>query len=159
VRVTPDSDNPDRFTTGAVFHARPGRGGVAGLQESQRLELTVVSIRGDESFPIVAFRGVADRDAAESLAGYLLEVRSSALPNLADDEFYPFDLEGLEARTPDGVVVGRVTDAVESPAHAILIVGLADGGELMVPFVTAAVPVVDTTAGFLVIDPGFVESK
>jgi ribosomal 30S subunit maturation factor RimM len=79
VRVTPDSDNPDRFTTGAVFHARPGRGGVAGLQES--------------------------------------------------------------------------------PAHAILIVGLADGGELMVPFVTAAVPVVDTTAGFLVIDPGFVESK
>lgn len=157
VRVTPDSDNPERFAPGSILHARPGRVGVAGPQEGRQVELTIESVRGDESFPIVAFREVADRDAAETLSGYLLEVPSSELPELEHDEFYPFDLEGLEARAVDGTVIGRVVDVVESPAHAILVVGLRQGGELLVPFVEAAIPIVDVTAGYLVIDPGFLE--
>jgi len=157
VRVTPDSDNPERFAPGSVLHARPGRAGLAGLQEAHPISLTVQTVRGDEAFPIVGFREVGDRDAAERLNGYVLEVRASELPELEEDEYYPFDLQGLEVRSPEGTVVGRVVDAVDSPAHAILIVGLAEGGELMVPFVEAAVPTVDIEAGFLVIDSGFLE--
>jgi 16S rRNA processing protein RimM len=128
---------------------------VAGSKEAQQVELTVESVRGDESFPIMAFCEVTDRDAAEMLSGYLLEVPSSELPELGDDEFYPFDLEGLDVRSVDGTSVGRVGDVVESPAHAILVVNLREGGELLVPFVGAAVPTVDVPAGYLVIDPEF----
>jgi 16S rRNA processing protein RimM len=115
--------------------------------------LTIETVRGDEDFPIVAFREISDRDQAEALRGYVLEILSSQLPELDEDEFYPFDLIGLEARDLSGSVLGKVTDAVESPAHAILIVSLDTGREALAPFVKAAVPRVEVAAGYLVVDP------
>ena len=158
VRLTPDSDNPERFAPGSVLYGRPGRAGLAAPAEPERLRLTVESVRGDDAFPIVAFEEVTDRNRAEALSGYILEVPSAELPDLDDDEFYPFDLQGLEVRTPDGAVVGRVVEAVESPAHAILIVALSGGREVMLPFVEAAVPQVDVPAGFVTVEPGFLEA-
>lgn len=155
VRLTLDSDNPERFAPGSVLYARPARLGMAGPRSREQVRLTVETLRGAGDFPIVAFREVPDRDAAEALRGYLLEVRSNQLPELAEDEFYPFDLAGLEVRDPQGVVAGRVVEIVESPAHAILIVSLGPGVERMVPFVLAAVPTVDIDEGYLVIEPRF----
>ncbi len=156
VRMSLSSDNPERFQPGAQLHARPGRTGVAGSRLLEQLPLTVESVRGDEAFPIVAFREIEDRGRAEALGGYVLEVRSEDLPELDEDEFYPFDLTGLDARDPSGSVMGRIVDALDSPAHAILVVSLKAGGEALVPFVRAAVPVVAMEAGYLVVDPEFV---
>ncbi|MBN1628907.1 MAG: ribosome maturation factor RimM [Thermoleophilia bacterium] len=156
VRITPDSDNPERFAPGSVVHARPRQVGIAGSRLQEQVCLTVESVRGDGDFPIVAFREIEDRDAAEALHGYVLEVRSSELPELEEDEFYPFDLIGLEARDGQGAVVGRVSDVIESPAHPIVVIALASGGEAMVPFVQVAVPAVDIAEGYLTIESGFV---
>jgi 16S rRNA processing protein RimM len=158
VRLTPDSDNPERFVPGAVLYARPGRAGLAVPAEPQQIRLTVEDVRGHGAFPIVAFQEVPDRNQAEALSGYILEVPSTELPDLDEDEFYPFDLQGLEVRLPDGTVAGRVVEAVESPAHAILIVGLTGGREVMLPFVEAVVPEVDVPAGFVVVVPSFLEA-
>jgi 16S rRNA processing protein RimM len=117
--------------------------------------LTIETVRGDDDFPIVAFEEISDRDKAEAFNGYLLEIRGGDLPELEEDEFYPFDLIGLEARDPSGSVLGRVTDALESPAHAILVVASEKGGEVLVPFVIAAVPTGAMAEGYLVIDPEF----
>jgi 16S rRNA processing protein RimM len=74
---------------------------------------------------------------------------------LGEDEFYPFDLSGLEARDPLGAVVGRVTDVLESPAHAILVISAEPDQEIMVPFVLAAVPTVSVAEGYLVVESRF----
>ena len=155
VRVLPDSDNPERFLPGSVLYGRPGRRGVAGPRTKVQVRLTIESVRGDEDFPIVAFAGVSDRDAAEALGGYILEIHSTELPELSDDEYYPFDLIGLEVRGSLGQVVGRVAEVVESPAHALLVVSLERGGEVMVPFVYEAVPAVVVPEGYLAVDPRF----
>lgn len=155
VRVVPDSDNPERFAPGSVLHARPARRGIAGPRAEAQVRLTVESVRGGDDFPIVAFAEVGDRDTAEALRGCVLEVRSSQLPELDDDEYYPFDLAGLEVRDPSGHVVGRVAEVVESPAHAILVVSEEGGGQSMVPFVRDVVPVVAVSEGYLVVRPGF----
>ena len=94
--------------------------GFAGSRLAEQVRLTIASVRGDEGFPIVAFAEAADRDAAEALRGYILEVQANQLPELEDDEFYPFDLIGLEVRIRRGCRRGRVVDVVESPAHAAL---------------------------------------
>jgi 16S rRNA processing protein RimM len=156
VRIVPDSDNPERFAPGSVVYARPRRTGTAGSRLQEQVPLTVETVRGDGDFPIVAFSEIEDRDAAAAFQGYVLEVRSSELAELGDDEFYPFDLIGLEARDGQGAVVGRVSDVVDSPAHAIVVIALVSGGEAMVPFVGAAVPTVDLAGGYLTIEAGFV---
>jgi 16S rRNA processing protein RimM len=155
VRVAHSSDNPERFVAGATLHARPGRMGVAAPRLRERVLMTIDSVRGDDDFPIVAFAEVPDRNRAEAFSGYVLEIRSGELPLLDDDEYYPFDLIGLEARDPAGSVLGRISDVLESPAHAILVVSLRSGGEALVPFVLAAVPEVAVEASYLVVDTEF----
>ncbi len=165
-RVLLSSDNPDRFVAGEVLYGRPERRGVAGARLPAQVRLTIRSVRGDSEFPIVAFEEVGDRDAAEALRGYVLEVPGGDLPELDDDEFYPFDLIGLEVRDESGARRGRVTDAVETPAHALLVV-VPDAGppaedklpaqEVLVPFVTEAVPEVRVIQGYLTIVARFLE--
>ncbi len=160
VRIVPSSDNPERFIPSSVLYARPGRLGVAGPRVREQVRLTISTIRGDAGFPILGFCEVASREAAEALRGYLLEVRSSQLPELEEDEFYPFDLVGLEVRDQNGAAIGRVTEVMDSPAHPLLQIsgGPAIAGtssEDLIPFVTAAVPVVALAEGYLVVAPGF----
>lgn len=157
VRVRPDSDNPERFTKGAVMHARPARAPLAGGCAEERTRLTIASVRGETSFPIVSFEEVRDREGAGGLRGFVLEVPGTELPDLAADEYYPFDIEGMEVRDTDGLVVGRVREVIEAPAHPLLAVSLDTGCEVLVPFVLAVVPEVSLAEGYLVIESGFLE--
>jgi 16S rRNA processing protein RimM len=174
LRVLPDSDNPDRFAPGSVLYGRPFREGKAGPRQRERLRLTIDGVRGDASFPIVAFAGVSDRAGAEALRGYLLEISSDELPELDGDQFYPFDLIGLEVRDGRGAEWGRVADVVETPAHPLLVVipapreapgdsGGADApgppGEVFVPFVTEAVPIVSPEEGYVMVETRFLEQS
>jgi 16S rRNA processing protein RimM len=157
VRVTPDSDNPERFAGGSVVYARPARARLAGGSSGERSPLTVDAIRGDSAYPIVAFAEISSREAAEGLRGFVLEVPGEELPELAVDEFYPFDLEGLAVKDPRGSVVGRVKEVIDSPAHPLWAVALDSGREALVPFVLVAVPTVSLAEGYVVVEPGFLE--
>ena len=59
------------------------------------------------------------------------------LPEIEEpDSFYDHQLVGLDARLPDGVVIGTVT-AVRHEAQDLLVVRRAEGGEALIPFVAA----------------------
>lgn len=153
VRVVVTTDNPERFVPGAVVYAGRARSGLREAPDGGRSELRIEQVRGMEDTPIVAFAGVTTREAAESLRGCVLQVHSRDLPALEEGEYYSFDLEGLAVRSlDDGEVLGRVTELLESPAHDLLVVGLARGGELLVPFTHEVVPVVSLPEGYLVVD-------
>ncbi|MGZ6076340.1 MAG: ribosome maturation factor RimM, partial [Myxococcaceae bacterium] len=63
------------------------------------------------------------------------------------------DLVGLEARTPEGVPLGRVTEIWNTgPVPNLVIQGTAPE-PLVVPFVDEFVPEVDLQAGVLVVRP------
>jgi 16S rRNA processing protein RimM len=159
VRIISSSDNPDRFAEGSVMYARPPEVGVSHSGSEKRTRLTVAAVRGSAVAPIVAFRETGSRKAAESLRAHILEVEATELPRLGEDEFYPFDLEGLVVRDEDGKVIGRVSEVVDSPAHGLLSVALESGGRVLVPFVSAAVPLVASERGFLVVDSAFLEGS
>lgn len=151
VRVTLSTDNPDRFVVGAVLYGIPGRPGLR-RTEPDRVPLEIESMKGMDESPIVKFAGVESRTEAEGLRGLVLQVPVAELPELEEGEFYSFELEGLEVRSPDGAVVGAVTEVLESPAHDLLAIGLAAGGEMLAPFIHEFVPEVDVRAGYVVVD-------
>ena len=97
--------------------------------------------------------GVETREAAEALKGLKLYVPRSALPTPEEGEYYYADLIGLAVETLDGAAFGRVQALYDFGAGDLLEVKTAHGKLVMLPFTEAAVPVVDVSAGRLVVDP------
>ena len=139
VTVRPRTDMPElRFAPGATLLAG-GR------------ELTVTGHSMTQGRLVVAFAGITDREAAESLRGLDLWAEVGTV-DLEEDEFHDTDLIGLTAVDPSGTVLGEVVGVDHPPAQDLLVVR-TPGGDRLVPFVTALVPLVDPAAGRLVIEP------
>ncbi len=103
---------------------------------------------------IAQIEGLRYRDQVEALKGLKLLVPPSALPDTDEDEFYPYELEGLKALRPDGSVLGEVVNLRDYGAGDLLNVRLAETGKLeLYPFSKAVVPEIKVSEGYLIIDP------
>ena len=149
VTVQVRTDDPDtRFAAGQVLLAEP----------ADRGPLTVAASRWQNGRLVVAFEGVADRNAAELLRETLLQVDARTLPPPEDeDEFHDHVLRGMTAVLVGGAPLGVVADVLHLPHGDVLVVQRQDAegtsAELLVPFVKAMVPVVDVAARRLEVDP------
>jgi 16S rRNA processing protein RimM len=83
--------------------------------------------------------------------GTTLAVRRSELAPTADDEYYVFQLVGLEVSEEGGAILGTVTDVAPGVANDVLEL---DSG-LLLPMVEECVRSVDLDAGRIVVAPGF----
>ena len=150
VSVEPRTDEPERrFADGAVLATRTPRGDEP--HSTQRpATLTVRRTRWHQSRLLVTFEGVSDRTAAESLRGMSLvtEVDPAETPE-DPEEFYDHQLVGLAVHTTEGAPVGEVSDVIHGTGQDLLSIRTPDGGEVLVPFVSALVPVVDVPGGRL----------
>ena len=144
VTVEVRTDDPDlRFVPGAVLRTDP----------AERGPLTVAARRWHRDVLLLTLEGVESREAAEEVRNTELLVEVADLPALEDpDDFYDHQLVGLSARLADGSALGEVA-AVRHEGADLLVIRRPDGGELLVPFVTAIVPTVDLDGGFVVVDP------
>ena len=113
--------------------------------------LTVATARHHSGRLVVSFKEIADRTAAEGLHGKILEAEIDPVETPDDpDEFYDHQLVGLEARSGEAVV-GIVTGFVHGPYQDTLTIEI-DGREVFVPFVTALIPEVSVSGGFVTIN-------
>ncbi|HEY8471339.1 MAG TPA: ribosome maturation factor RimM [Natronosporangium sp.] len=116
--------------------------------------LTVEAKRPHQGRLIVAFKEVADRNAAEALRGVLLQVDSEAVPPPADpDEFLDHQLIGLSVVDRAGQPVGELVRIDHAPASDLLVVARPGARTALVPFRKEFVPEVDLAGGRVVIDP------
>ena len=93
--------------------------------------------------------------AAEGLRGTELTVPRSALPALAEGEYYHADLIGLPAELPDGTALGHVALVENFGAGDVIEIERPTGKRFMVPMRPEAVPSWDGQR--LIVDPAFVE--
>ena len=116
--------------------------------------LVIESAREHGNRLCLHFVGIDDRTSAESLTGLLLEVERAPGERPDDpDEYYDDDLLGLAVVTVDGEDVGDVAEVLHLPAQDVLAVRTPDAREVLIPFVSGIVPVVDLDAGRIVIQP------
>lgn len=71
---------------------------------------------------IAQLRGVDTREDAAALQGAAIWIDESALPSLAEGEFYWRELEGLTVLTLAGVRLGKVSHLMETGANDVLVV-------------------------------------
>ena len=87
--------------------------------------------------------------------GATLAVPRSALPPLAEGEYYTFELIGLAVEEEGGRLLGHVADVLDYPANDVL--ELDSGASL--PLVEACVRHVDLEGRRIVVAPGFAEPE
>jgi 16S rRNA processing protein RimM len=104
---------------------------------------------------VVKLTGVEDRDGAEQLVGQFVGAPRDALPATDQDEYYWADLVGLRVVNEKQETLGRVTEMIESGAHAVMVVTEGDGEltrQRLLPFVGQVVKDVDVPAGVVRVD-------
>jgi 16S rRNA processing protein RimM len=114
--------------------------------------LTLKAIRPGPNGAVARFAEIADRNGAEALRGVSLTVPRSALPPLAEGEFYHCDLMDLECVSTDGSQLGVVAAVENFGAGDILEIQKADGKRFMVPIHAAQI-----SEDRAIIDADFVE--
>ncbi len=142
VKVYPNSDFPERFE----------RAGERWLWSDRDTTPRSIQLQKGYQIPgkglyVVQLAGIVDRTTAENLRGQMLVLPITDRPQLAPEEYHSQDLIGLPVfHQQTGAQIGIVAD-IFTAGHEILIVNAptADGKtvEVMIPFVTAIVPVVD----------------
>lgn len=108
-------------------------------------KLTLKSVRPANQGAVASFAEITDRGAAEALRGTVLTVPRSALPPLAEGEYYHHDLIGLACVSTDGAAVGHVAAVENFGAGDILEIERLNGKRFMVPMTAQAVPHWDAT--------------
>jgi 16S rRNA processing protein RimM len=108
----------------------------------------VAARRGAGGRPVIRLDRPVERGAA-------LAVPRASLPQLGEDEYYPFQLVGLAVEEEGGRFLGRVADVVDYPANDVLEL---DSG-VSLPLVGACVRQVDVEGGRIVVAAGFAEAE
>jgi 16S rRNA processing protein RimM len=142
VKVYPNSDFPERFE----------RAGERWLWSERDTTPRSIQLQKGYQIPgkglyVVQLAGIVDRTTAENLRGQMLVLPITDRPKLAPEEYHSQDLIGLPVfHQQTGAQIGTVAD-IFTAGHEILRVNApTDEGktvEVMIPFVTAIVPVVD----------------
>jgi 16S rRNA processing protein RimM len=94
--------------------------------------------------------GIDSPEDARLYVGAELGVPRNEMPQTAPGEYYWSDLEGLEARSANGDVLGRVDHFRSTPAGDVVVVRGAR--EHWIPFVKDRILKVDLESGFIVLD-------
>jgi 16S rRNA processing protein RimM len=110
---------------------------------------------------VARIEGVDDRNAAEALKGVRIFVPRSAFPATPEGEYYWVDLIGLDVVNREGVHMGIVRDLLTTGPNSVLVLeytemvdGVQRTAERMIPFVSAYVDGVDTSARRITVDWG-----
>jgi 16S rRNA processing protein RimM len=139
VRLKLFSDSADSLVRHAILYV----GGT---------ERRILTIRADNKGVVARFEGVDDRTAAEGLRGSLVEIDRTALPPLAQGEYYHADLIGLPCVDSTGQALGTVAAVENFGAGDLLEVEDPGGRRALIPFKPG---IADLANGRIVLDPEF----
>ena len=122
-------------------------------------DLPVIIETKQESFPttaehvnkvgnklMVKFVGIDTRERAEECRGGEILSRLGDLSPKGEDEFYVFDLVGVNVLDADDAIFGKIKEVLNMPANDVLVVESPDG-DVLVPFINGVIDKVDLNAG------------
>ena len=142
--VNPITDEPDQFWNDMEFFIL--------TRHNDRQKIEIENIREGNAKLIVKLRQIDDRNAAEELRGSYIQRRVEQGPALEDDEYYIFDLIGLEVKTIDGRELGRIVDVLTMPANDVYVVR-SKSGEFLIPAIRDVIKKIDLNNEIMLIEP------
>jgi 16S rRNA processing protein RimM len=137
MKVEPLTAQPEHFAVGATLWI-----GDSAYQ--------VEASRGQKGFIFVRLAGVASVEEAEALRGCLLSLPEDDLAPLPEDEYYAYQLIGLDVFDVTGERLGKIVRLLATGSNDVYVVG-GPYGELLVPAIGDVVVEVDMPGGRIVV--------
>lgn len=106
-----------------------------------------------QGFAIIKFKTIADRNDAERLRGRYVKISMEQAVPLADDEYYHFQLVGLEMVTVEGESIGTVESILETGANDVYIVRSIKYGEILIPAIESVIQDINLADQKIIITP------
>lgn len=149
------TDYPDRVQ--AVF-ARQRRVLYVGRE---RQPFTLTGVRFHQNAMLLTFEECKTRDEADALRGALVEIPLEDAVPLEAEEYYHFQLVGMQVETEDGDVLGDIVDVFTAPGANDVFVVHGTRGEILIPVIEDVVISLDVAAGRAVIRllPGLLDTE
>ncbi len=136
VRAQVLTDLPYRFDPGEVLFLQ---------DEPYRIQS---SSRGSGDTVILKLEGVAGPAAARALAGQELFAQAEDSPDLAEGEYFHYQLIGMQVFTEEGEDLGRIKEIIITGSNDVYVVS-GPNGEILLPAISQVVLRVDTTLGIM----------
>ncbi len=145
LKILPTTDHPERFSqVERLFLVSP---------EGERLRAFVAGVRYGQGSVFLRLKNYETPESVARFRGWEIRIpRSEALP-LQEDEFYIFDLIGLDVWTTGGECIGTVADVQVFAGNQLLCVNSPEKKEYLIPFVREFVKEVLLQEGRIVIEP------
>lgn len=148
IRVQILTDFPERFEDTEELWLVSPEGGT----ELRKVE----GARFHSGWVLLKLAGISDPETVAQYRNWLLAVPEDDLCELAEDEYWHFELEGLEVRDESGAVLGHLKEVLPTPGHDLYAVE-GPQGEILVPAVGEFVLSIDVEAGYMVVRPPVLE--
>jgi len=103
---------------------------------------------------IIHFEGYDSLPQVEGFRGAKVFLSKGEIPARGKEEYYYFELEGLEVFSQDGKFLGKITGILEQKPYDLLEI---DYGRLYIPFVKALVKEVKLEEGKVIVDESLSE--
>jgi 16S rRNA processing protein RimM len=100
---------------------------------------------------ILELGDVTDRDEAEKLRGWLVQVPQTEAWKLPRGRYYWHQILGLRVVTTDGEEIGTVSEILETGANDVYVVK-GGGGERLIPAIKQVVKKIDPGQGEIVVE-------
>lgn len=136
VRIESLTDHPDRLAAGESIWV-----------EGEAVPRRILESGWGGRVPVLRIDGVADRTAAEGLAGRYLEAPAESLP---EDTYYWYQLIGLLVVDEAGAELGSVVEVFRAGENEVYRIE-GPGGELLVPALRQVVRSIDLDARRMVV--------
>ena len=108
--------------------------------------------RSHKNVILVSIDGLESLNALQPWIGSEVCLDRNCLPAMDDTGVYHWEALGLEVRTKQGIVVGRIEEIQSMPANDLWVVRDGDR-ESLIPVVEPIVVEIDLLAGIAIIDP------
>jgi 16S rRNA processing protein RimM len=142
---------PGKAAQHAASSAKAARPGKPVLARPKAFEVATMRTHGDRL--LLTFKGIADRNFAETLRGAEVLVAEADLPEPDEGEVYLHALLGCRVLLADGTPVGIFESILNTPAHDTWVIRAANGREVLFPAVPEFFVSLDPDKGEIRIDP------
>ncbi len=144
MRVHSDAESHATFSAQDFLYLKGRKGDI------RRYELT--HIRPHKNVLLLELDGVSSISEAKELVGASILVEKSKLPPPAEDEYYWFDIIGLEVFTDNGTFLGTVKRILQTGSNDVYVIGKEEK-EYLIPAIADVVTNIDVGKKTMIVCP------